>query len=292
MYKYYYKNDYWVMEYVFYSLTDYIDYLENTPVNYSGFGTHFLQSVDGYYSFCQTSSLDEAKKLCKFGYHEDFDKLMDLKVKLEKFIKLSNNKKKQYNYYVGYAPDVKAYLEGNPLSMLNKTNNVRKKVDIYMNTSYSAGSSKSAIFNRGAIVLSLIEILEALGFSVDFHLFEMSYSGDMIHYSDYLLKKENERLNPQKLYFPLCHPSWIRRLNFRLVEETPDIRSSWSRGYGSPCKLNIMKKIINLQKNDIVIPTIDELGIDGYDLINDTNAVFSYINKYAENDFDLEYIKK
>ena len=53
-----------------------------------------------------------------------------------------------------------------------------------------------------------------------------------------------------------------------------------------------MKKIIDLKKNDIVIPTIDELGIDGYDLINDTNAVFSYINKYAENDFDLEYIKK
>ena len=53
-----------------------------------------------------------------------------------------------------------------------------------------------------------------------------------------------------------------------------------------------MKKIINLQKNDIVIPTIDELGIDGYDLINDANAIFSYMNKYAENDFDLEYIKK
>lgn len=61
MYKYYYKNNYWVMEYVFYSLTDYIDYLENTPVNYSGFGTHFLQSVDGYYSFCQTSSLDKLR---------------------------------------------------------------------------------------------------------------------------------------------------------------------------------------------------------------------------------------
>lgn len=292
MYKYYYKNDYWVMEYVFYSLTDYIDYLDNTPVNYSGFGTRVLYSVDGDYSFCKTFSLDEAKKLCKFGYHENFDKLMSLKVKLEKFIKLSNNKKKQYNYYVGYAPDVKAYLEGNPLSMLDKIHNIRKKVDIYMNTSYYAGSSSNAIFNRGAIVLTLIEILETLGFSVDFHLFEMSYSGNMIHYSDYLLKKENERLNPQKLYFPLCHPSWIRRLNFRLVEETPDIRGSWAFGYGRPCNLVMMKKIISLRKNDIVIPTIEELGIHGYNLIDDANAVFSYINKYAENDFDLEYIKK
>ena len=114
----------------------------------------------------------------------------------------------------------------------------------------------------------------------------------MIHYSDFLLKKENERLNPQKLYFPLCHPSWIRRLNFRLVEETPDIRCSWAFGYGRPCNLVMMKKIISLRKNDIVIPTIEELGIHGYNLIDDANAVFSYINKYAENDFDLEYIKK
>jgi len=54
----------------------------------------------------------------------------------------------------------------------------------------------------------------------------------------------------------------------------------------------MMKKIIDLKKNDIVIPTIEELGIHGYNLIDDANAVFSYINKYAENDFDLEYIKK
>lgn len=291
-YKFYKKNDYDIMEYVFFSLTDYIDYLDNTPVNYSGLGTHILKSESKDYSFCQTKSLEEAKELCKFGYKEDYEKLIDLKIKLEKFIKLSTTKKKQYNYYVGFAPDVKAYLEGNPLSMLNKTNNIRKKVDIYMNSAYSYFVSSKAIFNRGVIILTLIEILESLGFGVDFHLFEMSYSNNMIHYSSFLIKKETERINPLKFNFPLCNPSWIRRLNFRLKEETPDITSSWSKGYGCPCRLETIEKIIDLNDNDIVLPTISELGILGNNLVDDVNVVFSYINKHSENDFKLEYIKK
>ena len=63
-------------------------------------------------------------------------------------------------------------------------------------------------------------ILESLGYSVDFRLFEMSSVSEQIHFSEFILKGETERLNPQKLYFPLCHPSWIRRLNFRLIEVT------------------------------------------------------------------------
>lgn len=86
-----------------------------------------------------------------------------------------------------------------------------------MNTSFYGNTSKEAIFNRGAIVLSMIEILENMGFSVDLHLFEMSTVSSAMHFSDFILKSENERMNIQKLYFPLCHPSWIRRLNFRLI---------------------------------------------------------------------------
>ena len=161
-----------------------------------------------------------------------------------------------------------------------------------MNTSYSGGTSSQAIFNRGAIVLTLVEILESLGFNVDFHLFEMSTSGNQLHFSDFILKKETERLNPQKLYFPLCHPSWIRRLNFRLLEVTPGISSSWSNGYGRPSELETIKKIIQLKSNDIIIPTVQELGIRGDYLVTDTNNTFNYINSLSDKDFELEEIAK
>ena len=290
MYKTYRKNGYNVMYYRFDSISEFVDYLKNAPVQHYAFDR--LASETGSYSFTQTSSLEEALDLIKFGYHEDFEKLVQLKLKLEKYIKMSKKRNKQFNDYIGFAPDVKAYLEGNPLSMLNKKSEARKKVNVYMNTSFYGNTSKEAIFNRGAIVLSMIEILENMGFSVDLHLFEMSTVDTMMHFSDFVLKSENERMNIQKLYFPLCHPSWIRRLNFRLIEVTPNITSSWSNGYGRPSDLSTMKKVIDLDKNDIIIPTIEELNIRGENLVDDANSLFDYINRIDGKEFTLDRVEE
>lgn len=290
MYKTYRKNGYNVMYYRFDSISEFVDYLKNAPVQHYAFDR--LASETGSYGFTQTSSLEEALDLIKFGYHEDFEKLVQLKLKLEKYIKMSKKRNKQFNDYIGFAPDVKAYLEGNPLSMLNKKSEARKKVNVYMNTSFYGNTSKEAIFNRGAIVLSMIEILENMGFSVDLHLFEISTVDTMMHFSDFVLKSENERMNIQKLYFPLCHPSWIRRLNFRLIEVTPDITSSWSNGYGRPSDLSTMKKVIDLDKNDIIIPTIEELNIRGDNLVDDANSLFDYINRIDGKEFTLDRVEE
>lgn len=290
MYKTYRKNGYNVMYYRFDSISEFVDYLKNAPVQHYAFDR--LASETGSYGFTQTSSFEEALDLMKFGYHEDFEKLVQLKLKLEKYIKMSKKRNKQFNDYIGFAPDVKAYLEGNPLSMLNKKSEARKKVNVYMNTSFYGNTSKEAIFNRGAIVLSMIEILENMGFSVDLHLFEMSTVDTMMHFSDFVLKSENERMNIQKLYFPLCHPSWIRRLNFRLIEVTPNITSSWSNGYGRPSDLSTMKKVIDLDKNDIIIPTIEELNIRGENLVDDANSLFDYINRIDGKEFTLDRVEE
>lgn len=290
MYKTYRKNGYNVMYYRFDSISEFVDYLKNAPVQHYAFDR--LASETGSYGFTQTRSLEEALDLIKFGYHEDFEKLVQLKLKLEKYIKMSKKRNKQFNDYIGFAPDVKAYLEGNPLSMLNKKSEARKKVNVYMNTSFYGNTSKEAIFNRGAIVLSMIEILENMGFSVDLHLFEMSTVDTMMHFSDFVLKSENERMNIQKLYFPLCHPSWIRRLNFRLIEVTPDITSSWSNGYGRPSDLATMKKVIDLDKNDIIIPTIEELNIRGDNLVDDANNLFDYVNRIDSKEFTLDRVEE
>lgn len=290
MYRYYKKNGYNVMYYRFDSIYEFVEYLTTVPIKKDIFPNPL--SISRNYDFCKTKNFDEAIELIKYGYHEDFDKLMELKLKLEKYIKFSKKRKKQYNFYVGYVPDVKAYLEGSPLSMINRNTDLRKKIDVYMNSSFYAYTSSKAIFNRGAIVLILIEILESLGFSVDLHLFVMSTMGNEMFFSDFIFKNENERLNPQKLYFPLCHPSWVRRLNFRLKEQTPDITSSWADGYGIPSNLQTMKQIIELKNNDIIIPTIEELNIRGNDIIDDTNSLFNYINSLSEKDFELKPVQK
>lgn len=292
MYRYYRKEGYNVMEYDFDSITEFINYIDNTPTNRDVWGRRELASQTGDYDFCKTRSLEEAKELCKFGYHDRFEKLVELKNTLEKYIKMSNNKSRQYNFYVGYAPDVKAYLEGNPLSMLNKQNPKRKHIDIYYNSAILGGVSTDEIYNRGAITLSLVEIFENMGFSVGLNIFTMSECDDQVHYAKFNLKRSGERLNIQKLYFPLCNPSFLRRLVFRLREETPDITYPWTDGYGKTSDDYTIRKIISLKENDIVICQPDEMGVSGHDIIDDANAMFDYINRFTNENVELEHVKR
>lgn len=292
MYKYYKKDDYDIMEYDFDSIAEFLDYIENAPINSGVWGYRNLSSETGDYDFCKTRSLEEAKELCKYGYHDNFEKLVELKNTLEKYIKLSRKKSKQYNFYVGYAPDVKAYLEGNPLSMLNRQYPKRQHIDIYFNAANLAMASSSEIFNRGAITLSIVEILENMGFSVGLNVFTMSSEYNQIHYVKLNLKKSGERLNIQKLFFPFSHPSFFRRLVFRLMEQTPDITSAWTSGYGRTCDDYTIRKVISLAENDIVICRPEEMGVQGYDIIDDANSMFDYINKFTGEKVELEHIKK
>lgn len=292
MYKYYEKNGYNVMEYSFDSIMEFLNYLNSHETNKEVWKRNNLSSDNSSYSFAHTNNLKEAMEMCKYGYHENFEKLVDLKVKLEKYIKLSNTKFKQFNYYVGYTPDVKAYLEGNPLSMLNKKNPIKKHIDIYFNSAILESVSEREIYNRGAITLALVEILENMGFSVGLNIFTMSSENKQIHYAKFNLKSPSERLNIQKLYFPLCHPSFLRRLVFRLREETPDITYEWTSGYGCTCGNNLIRKTIDLKENDIVICQPHEMGVMGNNIIDDANSMFKYIEKYTNDKVELQKVKK
>lgn len=291
MYKYYKKNGYDIMEYSFDSIVEFLEYIHNHSIRCDIFG-NYPSSVSGGYEFCKTKSLEEAESLIKYGYHENFDKLIELKYTLEKYIKMSRIKSRQVNYYVGYAPDVKAYLEGNPLNMFNKEYPKRKHIDVYFNSAILSNVSFEQIYNRGAITLLLVEILENLGFSVALNIFTMSECKGQIHYTKFKLKNENERLNIQKLYFPMCHPSFLRRLIFRLREMTPNIINDWKYGYGTTCNDFLIRTIIDLKDNDIVICRPDEMNVLGNDIVEDANNMFDYINRLDGKDFVLEKIKK
>lgn len=289
MYKYYKKDSYKVMEYDFFSIIEFLNYLDTQPINRDIFRNDLASESNDYY-FTKTRSLEEAKQLLKYGCHENFDKILELKLKLEKYIKMSKIKQRQYNYYVGYAPDVKAYLEGCPLSMLNKEQPKRKQINIYYNAAILGNVSVEEIFNRGAITLCLVEILENMGFGVGLNIFTMSKSENQIHYAKFNIKSSAERLNMQKVFFPLCHPSFLRRLVFRLREMTPDIEYHWYDGYGKTCDDYTIRNIINLKSNDIVVCQPSEMGVLGTSIVDDANRMFEYINSFKDRDFVLEKI--
>lgn len=290
MYKYYKQDEFDIMYYRFDSITEYLEHLENSPIDKTKFPK--CESITNDYEFTKTHSYEEAVELCKYGYHEKYNELINLKLQLEKYIKITFSKNMQYNDYIGYVPDVKAYLEGNPLSMLNKINPLKKKIDIYFNTSYNWFTTNDQIYNRGAITLVLVEMLENLGYSVDLHLFELVKKNSQLYYANYILKNECERMNIQKLYFPMCHPSWLRRLYFRCLEGTPDINAAWGIDYGQPQGIDMARKIIDLNKNDIVISQPCNMKVMGLDIIDDANNMFDIINKDYNRDLVLEKVMR
>lgn len=283
MYRYYKKNGYQIMYYDFDSINSFLQYLERQPVNTEVFNPHKLlshQADEG--KWYNTHNFEEAVELAKYGSKEDFDKFYELKIQLEKHIKLNTKRNAQFNDYVGYAPDVKSYLEGHPLTMFNRVRPKRNQIDIYFNSANLVHVTTEQIYNRGVITLCLVELLESLGFNVNLNIFAMSRKNLQIHYSKFTLKLENENLNIKKLFFPMCHPSWFRRLVFNLREKTPDISEEWLFGYGSTCGEKIIRRVIDLQPNDIVISHPDEMGIKGFDLLTDANAMFNHINNHGD----------
>ena len=165
-------------------------------------------------------------------------------------------------------------------------------LDIYFNCSCSAKTDILAIYNRGAITLSFIDYLERIGYFVSLHLTEMSYASQEKFYVEFNLKNYGMRVNISKLCFPMCHSSFLRRCIFRLQEVTPDITEKWRFGYGRPCEKKMMdgwlSDIFKIKDNYIIIPTPQEMGIEGKDIQSDAKNFFNYIGKYYD---DLTYQK-
>ena len=269
-------GEYWIRHFTFDSLEDYLSYLQKAETHEA---FERAQASDlGSEEFTLTTSLEEAIETCRFGWHEGFGNLVGLVEKVKRNLDIKIDPNRTFHDYVGFAPDVKAYLEGSPLTMINKPVVHKPLVTLFMNTSYAGNESNDRIYSRGAIVLAATEALELMGFMVDLRLFEMSFVDKDIHFSEYKLKLPDERVNLQKLYFPLCHPAWVRRLNFRLIETSPNMTDAWAGCYGIPAETPMIRMVLGLGDGDILIPTIDEMKLEGTDVLADAAKLFERVN--------------
>lgn len=286
-YETFWRGEWWVRHFSFESLEDYLAYLEKAPV-----GEVFEEGAAselGSAAFTGTASLAEALDLARFGWHEGFSRLVGMVERIRRALDLNLEPRRTFHDYVGFAPDVKAYLEGTPTAMLNQPPRERRKVIVYMNTTFDGSAADERIYHRGAAVLAAVEALEVMGLAVDLRLFEMSYLEQEVHFSEFCLKRVDERANLQKLHFPLCHPSWVRRLNFRLIETSPGMTVGWAGAYGIPAEAQLMRTVLRLDDDAILIPTIGELGIEGVDAIEDARRLFDTMNPGLPSDKRLVF---
>lgn len=238
----------------FKSLQEFYEYVISTPVNES-FRRRRLASVSGTAGFTGTATFEEAVELLRNGWQEMSETLVQrLKVEggeMEPVMTSKNVVDVQ-----GYQPIVPLYLNGIPVNMVSRKMKPVKQKVITLNKSieYRGNVSTKEIIEESIKALRIIKKLESQNYRCNLNIvFSISYfSRSIKKYAIRIrIKSANERLNINKLSFPLVHPSMLRRLSFRFTEVYPGVPSIYVKGYGTALPENEFRR---LYKGEYLLP--------------------------------------
>lgn len=286
-----------IYRYEFNNMIELVDYLSTAPINKKIFNANDLSSeTTGDYAWYKTRSLKEALDYCLSGDPKAIE-LFNSKNKEVSlmFPKLSQKRNIVHDYY-GHRPNISRYLTSNPRCMYRlERNEFFNVIDVYYNVSALGSNSGNQLFNRGVATINLIKLLESLGYRVKLNFLSLSKDtrlwGDEREYFYFSmnLKRAEEKISPAICCFPMCNPSFFRRIIFRLRETTDFQIFEWGNGYGRTLYSDEMKTFledfthIDMSKS-IIISDPDSMGIRGIDLSSDVINLFESveINKYID----------
>lgn len=272
----------------FSNLNELYDYLKSDPkINTDVFET--LSSITGSSDFAGRS-YEEAVEMLVDSVDPGYEEFLKLQGFLNRAIKVDTHKYKTVRTVAGGRLDIPAYSAGSPLCYETlERKKMPKFIKLHISLSYSWTTSKAQVYNRAIIITNIIKALESAGYNVFANAFELaSYEDEIIHIV-IDVKKHNQNVNMQALYKSLCYVEFLRRILFRVLE-TLDLENSWSNSYGRVCSESFIKKVLNLDHNDIFIGSPSDLGIKGNSLSYDFASAAEALN--LSDKFDVEMAKK
>ena len=182
-----------------------------------------------------TETYKQAFDVIKAGYKEPLDRMK------KAIVKIGNNdnykKPKMKNDFVGFMPHVPNTIIGLPMTMINKEKQAHKAKTIHLIYSTSASSmiKPEDMITGGINFISLVNSLEKQGYSVKIDLINNFTTNSTLASFTVNLKEYGQKLNLLKLTFPLVHPAMFRRIGFKWLETTPELKDkNMSNGYGTP----------------------------------------------------------
>lgn len=201
---------------------------ENNNVMRNEFSSQ-KKDIPGWYG---TKSYEEAEELITNGYTEILD---EIKAGI-KFDASENSKIIPENNVFGYIPNVPNAMMNLPKSMIYSKRIPRKinTIDlVYCPCANGEVISKTYVKN-GIKVLNVINSLEKNNIRIRLKVaIKCSECGNEMTLATVTLKNFKEKLNLQKICFPIAHPSMQRRFGFKWLETTPELTDHWwSVGYG------------------------------------------------------------
>lgn len=216
------------------NIQDLLQYFKDTPTS-KLFSQRDNESFTGTKQFTGTSSFQEALDILNKGWTVQAEKLSK-KLPISTTSDQAKQTKPVYST-VGYQASVPRYLQGIPTNMVNSKKQTQKQKIITINKSiaYSAFWSTQAIEAEGIKALQLVQALEHQGFRVKLNVLWVGQSDKEVVVYKVTIKQPDEKLSVSKIAFPLIHPSFIRRIGFRILETDDRIKNkSWTFAYGYP----------------------------------------------------------
>lgn len=183
-----------------------------------------------------TATWAEAVKFARFGWPEGRERLNDA-------IAVVMPKREVCRSYgrdvAGEYPIVSLAIAGDPMCMALPKRTLQAGhpvVRIDYGCNVSGGISAKAVLNRGAALLSIIDRLEARGFSTELRIVmqnEPAYGGQGPNFVvTCVYKRAGDALDIDRAAFALTNPSVQRRFKFALQEQVAEAQKHYADTYG------------------------------------------------------------
>ena len=190
--------------------------------------------------FTGTASYAEAEKLCRDGW---FEKLESFKEACS-IRPAEQLRRRVVTSPIGYAPHVPNAVMGRPDSMIKTIMQKEKSraLELVVNTTASSNYAADTITKYAAEIVKAVSAIEAGGIRVKLIacvINTLSARNGQLAQCFVTIKASTEKINPARIYFPLVHPSMLRRIGLRWLETCPDVTSKkFQGGYGAAQRLN------------------------------------------------------
>ena len=190
--------------------------------------------------FTGTASYAEAEKLCRDGWFEELESFKEA-CSIRPADQL---RRRVVTSPIGYAPHVPNAVMGRPDSMIKTIMQKEKSrvLELVVNTTASSDYAADTITKYAAEIVKAVSAIEAGGIRVKLTLCvvnSLSARNGQLAQCFVTIKASTEKINPARIYFPLVHPSMLRRIGLRWLETCPDVTSKkFQDGYGAAQRLN------------------------------------------------------
>jgi len=224
-------------------------------------------------------SYEDALKFLLGGYNRNIEELFHLERSLGVQKKYSVNKTKVIRAQSGSRVSINGFVSNSPKKFYRLERMEEKKfVKIHANLSFRASDSIKVVLNRGVLLKSFVDLLEANNYNVDLNTFILLEKYGEVFYFKLNLKRINSLMNLQDIVYPLTSVDFLRRIVFRVMESVPFQGVEWHNNYGIEVYEDETKRLLDISSKDIYVGTPVQIGLEGISLKDDSQRFLSYVN--------------